>query len=112
MDILQLMFIAIMKVRVITHKVSSSLIFEIFISDRQTIIGSAKVSKFGDGSSNLNMQASYDVPMKQIEELIRLSETCTQEFQWDCYIAPLEIRGGKLLSWTDRKGNFVISKDE
>ena len=75
-----------------------------FVSDRQSIIGSAKVSKFGDGSSNLNMQASYTIPMKQIEELIRLSDSCTQEFQWDCYIAPLEIRGDKLLSWTDRKG--------
>ena len=51
------------------------------------------------------MQMNYnDIPMKQIEELIRLSDQCSQEFTWDCYIAPLEIMGGKLLTWTDRDG--------
>ena len=48
------------------------------------------------------MRMDYEAPVKQMEELIRLSESCTQEFQWDCYFAPLEIRNEKLLVWSDR----------
>ena len=54
------------------------------------------------------MQMTYDAPIKQIEELIRLSEDCSQEFNWDCYVAPLEVMGDKLLTWTDRTGIFQI----
>ena len=73
------------------------------ISDRQTIVGSAKLAKFGNGK--LHMTMDYDeAPVKQMEELIRLSQSCNQEFEWDCYFAPLEIRDEKLLTWTDRSG--------
>ena len=78
-------------------------------TDRQTIVGSPKFSKF-ESNADLSFQMSYGVPLKQIEELIRLSESCTQEFQWDCYFAPLEIRGDKLLTWTDRSGKLIHIK--
>ena len=83
----------------------------ICFTDRQTIIGSPKLSKF-EGNADLSFQMSYGgVPLKQIEELIRLSESCSQEFQWDCYFAPLEIRGDKLLTWTDRSGKLIKCKN-
>ena len=61
------------------------------------------------GNRNLSLQMSYGAPLKQMEELIRLSESCDQEFQWDCYFTPLEIRGEKLLTWTDRKGKQLLA---
>ena len=74
-----------------------------YVPDRQTVVGTAKLATF-EGNANLSLQMSYGVPLKQLEELMRLSESCNQEFQWDCYFAPLEVRGEKLLTWTDRSG--------
>ena len=90
----------------VDHMLNASISIYLFIADRQTVVGSPKFSRF-EGNDNISMRMSYDdIPIRQIEELIRLSQECSQEFQWDCYFAPIEIRGDKLLTWTDRSGNL------
>ena len=43
--------------------------------------------------------------MTQIESLIQLSESCDQEFHYDCTLAPLTSEDVDYAFWEDRHGN-------
>jgi hypothetical protein len=47
----------------------------------------------------------YQVPESQIQALIQLSETCTQEIDFGCFLAPLSALDGTTFgSWIDKNG--------
>ncbi len=51
---------------------------------------------------------SYDTSLKQIINLMDLSETCTQSIKFGCYLAPLTDDGVNYGSWINRNGEKEI----
>ena len=49
-------------------------------------------------------EITYDAPMEQIQSLIELSKSCSQEIRYDCFLAPLLDGGVNFASWIDRNG--------
>ena len=52
-------------------------------------------------------EITYEAPMEQIESLIELSKSCSQEFRYDCFLAPLQDEGVNYASWIDRNGMTI-----
>ena len=48
---------------------------------------------------------SYSAEMAQIQALIQLSEKCTQEIKFGCFLAPLADEGVNYGWWEDKNGN-------
>ena len=51
---------------------------------------------------------NYDVPMEQIQSLIELSNTCSQEINYECFLAPLQEEGVNFAYWLDKNGDSQI----
>ena len=49
-------------------------------------------------------EITYEAPMEQIQSLIELSKSCSQEIRYDCFLAPLLDGGVNFASWIDRNG--------
>ena len=57
------------------------------------------------GDMCYKLEIDYSVPITQLETLITLSETCTQELTFDCFLAPLTNKYQDLVgAWTNRDG--------
>jgi hypothetical protein len=50
----------------------------------------------------------YLAPMNQIQALIQLSDSCSQSFDFGCYLAPLTFDDINLGTWLDKNGNTLI----
>jgi len=48
---------------------------------------------------------TYTAPMSQIQALIELSDSCSQEIIYDCFLAPLLYNDVYIGAWTDRWGD-------
>ena len=51
-------------------------------------------------------ESRVPIPMSQIESLIQLSESCVQDIQYDCTLAPLALDGINFAFWEDRTGEI------
>ena len=47
----------------------------------------------------------YNAPLQQILSLIELSAVCIQDFNYNCFLAPLQDEGINHAWWLDRNGN-------
>ena len=47
---------------------------------------------------------NYDAPLEQIQSLIDISEVCTQQILYDCYLSPLQDNGINYGFWLDKYG--------
>ena len=56
--------------------------------------------------SYLDGDSRIPIPMSQIESLIQLSESCVQDIQYDCTLAPLALDGIDFAFWEDRTGEI------
>ena len=56
--------------------------------------------------SYLDGESRIPIPMSQIESLIQLSESCVQDIQYDCTLAPLALDGIDFAFWEDRTGEI------
>ena len=54
--------------------------------------------------SYLDGDSRIPIPMSQIESLIQLSESCVQDIQYDCTLAPLAVEDVDFAFWEDRTG--------
>ena len=54
------------------------------------------------------MDIDYDMPMEQIEVLIKNSESCEQEIEFTCLGTPLQFGSNNYGSWLDKNGNKYI----
>ena len=48
------------------------------------------------------LDLTYPTKMEQIVSLIDLSENCTQEIRFNCFLAPLEVNGEAIGTWVNR----------
>ena len=53
-------------------------------------------------------QITYDAPMEQIQSLIELSNTCSQEITYNCFLSPLQDEGVNYGFWKDKNGEDQI----
>lgn len=51
---------------------------------------------------------SFKAPMSQIQALIELSHSCSQEIVYDCFLAPLFYNDVFIGAWTDRWGEMQV----
>ena len=56
--------------------------------------------------SYVDGESRIPIPMSQIESLIQLSESCVQDIQYDCTLAPLALDGIDFAFWEDRTGEI------
>ena len=56
--------------------------------------------------SYLDGESRIPIPMSQIDSLIQLSESCVQDIQYDCTLAPLALDGIDFAFWEDRTGEI------
>ena len=61
-----------------------------------------KVEKCESGPGCAVYNLTYAASPKQIESLIQLSSTCTQDIQFNCFLAPLSENGINFGFWTDK----------
>lgn len=54
---------------------------------------------------------TYAAPMNQMKALIELSDTCSQEIIFDCFLAPLVYNNVDVAAWTDRWGEKQVYFD-
>ena len=66
----------------------------------EPIIQVEKCDGYGCSKSNI----TYSTPKSQIDELINLSETCTQTIDISCFSAPLLDKDGNRAWWIDSNG--------
>ena len=50
-------------------------------------------------------KVDYDTVVAQMKALADISDSCSQEFIFNCYLVPLEYNGNKFGWWVDRFGN-------
>ena len=51
-------------------------------------------------------EVNYNAPDQQIQALIELSDTCHQDIDFGCFLAPLRFEGVDLGYWSDKNGDF------
>ena len=51
-----------------------------------------------------HLELKYPTKMEQMVSLIDLSDTCTQEITFNCFLAPLSVNGEAIGTWVNRNG--------